>query len=216
MLQPLIPGRSGAERVQCTAKCAAAGQHGYQPPPRTTWSTNASLIHYTGELQARCCQASKVTRPQRDRKKPVGLNEAARRLLVRHPLAHLATADLTGRPHVIPICFVLTNATLYSMIDRKPKRVPALRLRCVRNLLENPKPRGGCGRHRTREALGGSALLTKGSALLTKGRETAAADMKPTMATGNRAHGPQKKPDGMQVEIPVTSGFGLGRRGLAT
>lgn len=53
-------------------------------------------------------------------------------------VAHLATADKEGRPHVIPICFVFDGKALYSPIDEKPKKTSALRLKRVQNILENP------------------------------------------------------------------------------
>jgi len=53
-------------------------------------------------------------------------------------VAHLATADRKGVPHVIPICFALDRKTLYSPIDEKPKKVSPLRLRRIKNIVENP------------------------------------------------------------------------------
>ena len=53
--------------------------------------------------------------------------------------AHLATADEDGQPHVIPICFAFDGRSIYSVLDRKPKNVPAAQLRRVRNILANPK-----------------------------------------------------------------------------
>jgi PPOX class probable F420-dependent enzyme len=38
------------------------------------------------------------------------------------PVARLATVDANGRPHVVPICFVLEGDTLYTAVDEKPKR----------------------------------------------------------------------------------------------
>ena len=38
------------------------------------------------------------------------------------PVARLATVDAHGRPHVVPICFVLEGDTLYTAVDEKPKR----------------------------------------------------------------------------------------------
>lgn len=49
--------------------------------------------------------------------------------LARHRVAHLATADASGRPHVIPICYAIGGTILYSVVDRKPKRVAPGRLR---------------------------------------------------------------------------------------
>jgi PPOX class probable F420-dependent enzyme len=51
-------------------------------------------------------------------------------------VARLATVDLRGRPHVVPICFVLDGETLYSVVDDKPKRTR--RLQRLRNIEANP------------------------------------------------------------------------------
>ena len=53
-------------------------------------------------------------------------------------VARLATADKTGRPHVIPICFALDGKELYSPIDEKPKKTAPLRLKRIRNIKANP------------------------------------------------------------------------------
>jgi PPOX class probable F420-dependent enzyme len=42
------------------------------------------------------------------------------------PVARLATVGIDGRPHAVPICFVLDGDTLYSAVDHKPKRSAAL------------------------------------------------------------------------------------------
>jgi PPOX class probable F420-dependent enzyme len=42
-------------------------------------------------------------------------------------VARLATIDPDGRPHLVPIVFVLEGETLYSAVDRKPKRSSTLR-----------------------------------------------------------------------------------------
>ena len=42
-------------------------------------------------------------------------------------VARLATRDLGGRLHLVPICFALDGDTLYSAVDAKPKRSRALR-----------------------------------------------------------------------------------------
>jgi PPOX class probable F420-dependent enzyme len=52
-------------------------------------------------------------------------------------VAHLATADASGQPLVIPICFVFDGKTFYSPIDEKPKQT--LKLKRLRNIAENPK-----------------------------------------------------------------------------
>ena len=53
-------------------------------------------------------------------------------------VARLATGDRNGQPHVIPICYVFDGKALYSPIDEKLKRTSPLRLRRIRNILENP------------------------------------------------------------------------------
>jgi PPOX class probable F420-dependent enzyme len=53
-------------------------------------------------------------------------------------VAHLATADEKGRPHVIPICFVIDGQQLYSPIDEKPKKTSPLQLKRIRNIVANP------------------------------------------------------------------------------
>jgi hypothetical protein len=42
-------------------------------------------------------------------------------------VARLATIDPDGRPHLVPIVFVLDGQTLYSAVDAKPNRSPRLR-----------------------------------------------------------------------------------------
>ena len=52
-------------------------------------------------------------------------------------LGRLATADGTGQPLVLPICYAWDGEALVSAIDAKPKR--AGELKRVRNIRENPK-----------------------------------------------------------------------------
>lgn len=42
-------------------------------------------------------------------------------------VARLATIDPDGRPHLVPIVFALDGDTIYSAVDRKPKRSRTLR-----------------------------------------------------------------------------------------
>jgi PPOX class probable F420-dependent enzyme len=60
----------------------------------------------------------------------------ARRRFGSARVAHLATADARGVPHVVPVCFALEGDAVYTAIDSKPKRTT--RLRRLRNLEENP------------------------------------------------------------------------------
>jgi PPOX class probable F420-dependent enzyme len=54
-------------------------------------------------------------------------------------VAHLATADNSGQPHVIPICFVFDGKCFYSVIDEKPKRTVPRKLKRLRNIEENSR-----------------------------------------------------------------------------
>jgi PPOX class probable F420-dependent enzyme len=63
----------------------------------------------------------------------------ARALFVAARVARLATADATGRPHLVPIVFALVGDDLCSAIDMKPKQVGAgARLRRLDNIRANP------------------------------------------------------------------------------
>jgi coenzyme F420-0:L-glutamate ligase / coenzyme F420-1:gamma-L-glutamate ligase len=53
-------------------------------------------------------------------------------------VAHLATADASGRPYVVPVCFAWHDSYIYIALDDKPKSVAPRRLKRVRNILENP------------------------------------------------------------------------------
>ena len=53
------------------------------------------------------------------------------------PVGRLATVDALGRPHVVPICFVLEGMTLYTAVDEKPKR--SRRLKRLSNIEANPQ-----------------------------------------------------------------------------
>src|SRR5712692_1755401 len=59
-----------------------------------------------------------------------------RRRVTAAKVAHLATAGRDGRPHVVPICFVLEGDVLYFAIDAKPKRTTNLKR--LRNIAANP------------------------------------------------------------------------------
>jgi PPOX class probable F420-dependent enzyme len=66
------------------------------------------------------------------------LTEEQRRFLEAERVARLATADRSGRPHVVPICYALLGDTVYFTIDEKPKRRPGAALKRLANLRENP------------------------------------------------------------------------------
>jgi PPOX class probable F420-dependent enzyme len=54
------------------------------------------------------------------------------------PVARLATADRSGRPHVVPCTFAVdAEGWIVTGVDSKPKSSP--RLRRLRNIAENPR-----------------------------------------------------------------------------
>ena len=65
------------------------------------------------------------------------LSDREHRFLNRRKVAHLATADRRGAPHVVPVCFAIEGGALYITIDEKPKR-PDVPLKRLRNIAENP------------------------------------------------------------------------------
>lgn len=54
-------------------------------------------------------------------------------------VARLATTDMAGQAHAVPVCFVYDGTHFYTAIDQKPKRTPPLQLKRVKNILVNPK-----------------------------------------------------------------------------
>jgi PPOX class probable F420-dependent enzyme len=68
------------------------------------------------------------------------VDDRTRQFLDRQRVAHLATADAGGAPHVVPVCFALIDERIYIAIDEKPKKSRDVRqLRRLRNILENPR-----------------------------------------------------------------------------
>ncbi|MET8411066.1 TIGR03668 family PPOX class F420-dependent oxidoreductase [Streptomyces sp. NPDC005195] len=51
-------------------------------------------------------------------------------------VARLATADTEGRPHLVPVVFVVTGDTVAMAVDHKPKR--SAHLKRLSNILANP------------------------------------------------------------------------------
>ena len=66
------------------------------------------------------------------------IEEPERRFLLARRLGHLATADRSGAPHVVPVCYALGEAALYVTVDEKPKRQDRP-LKRLRNIAENPR-----------------------------------------------------------------------------
>ena len=53
-------------------------------------------------------------------------------------IGRLATADALGKPHVVPVCFAISDDALYITVDEKPKRATGRPLKRLRNMLDNP------------------------------------------------------------------------------
>jgi len=53
-------------------------------------------------------------------------------------VGHLATADARAAPHLVPVCFVVSDGAVYITIDQKPKG-DVRALKRLRNIFENPR-----------------------------------------------------------------------------
>jgi PPOX class probable F420-dependent enzyme len=60
----------------------------------------------------------------------------ARRRFATSRVARLATVDETGRPHIVPVVFVVIDQHIYSAVDAKPKTTKELRR--LANIRVNP------------------------------------------------------------------------------
>lgn len=63
---------------------------------------------------------------------------SVRAFLEQHRVAHLATADAHGAPHVVPVVYACVGERIYFVVDEKPKRTRT-GLKRLRNIAENPK-----------------------------------------------------------------------------
>jgi len=54
-------------------------------------------------------------------------------------VGRLATADASGAPHNVPICYWFDGERIYFAIDEKPKRQIGTRIKRMRNIAENPR-----------------------------------------------------------------------------
>ncbi len=64
------------------------------------------------------------------------LSSSIREFLTAQPVGHLATADASGVPHVVPVCFALDGDAVVIVVDEKPK--VTTRLKRLRNIEHNP------------------------------------------------------------------------------
>jgi len=65
------------------------------------------------------------------------LSQHEARFLASRRVGHLATADARGSPHLVPVCFAVSEGALYITIDQKPKG-DFRALKRLRNITENP------------------------------------------------------------------------------
>ena len=65
------------------------------------------------------------------------LSKQQARFLASRRVGHLATADARAAPHLVPVCFVVSESALYITIDQKPKG-DIRALKRLRNIVENP------------------------------------------------------------------------------
>ena len=67
------------------------------------------------------------------------MDDKTRAFVSRQRVAHLATASLSARPVVVPICYAFDGENLYSPLDEKPKNTDVRSLKRVRNIEANPQ-----------------------------------------------------------------------------
>ena len=66
------------------------------------------------------------------------LTDQARGFLNDHRVARFATAEPSGQPHVVPICYAVSDDTMYFPIDEKRKQPTNKPLKRIRNIQINP------------------------------------------------------------------------------
>jgi PPOX class probable F420-dependent enzyme len=64
-------------------------------------------------------------------------DEVQRRRVESARVARLATLRPDGRPHLVPVCFVLAEDTVYSAVDEKPKE--SRNLQRLENIRADPR-----------------------------------------------------------------------------
>ncbi len=67
------------------------------------------------------------------------MNPTVRNFVMGARVARLATADQSGAPHNVPLCYWFDGARIYFVIDEKPKRQPGIKIKRMRNIAENPR-----------------------------------------------------------------------------
>jgi PPOX class probable F420-dependent enzyme len=98
------------------------------------------------------------------------LSDLQRRFLADRRVGYLATADRHAVPHVVPVCFVVSEDSVYITIDEKQKtgRAP---LKRMRNIIENPAIAFVADRYDEDWCLLGWVMLRGEAELLSAGAE---------------------------------------------
>lgn len=86
-------------------------------------------------------------------------------------VGRLATADSSAVPHVAPVCYAISDSTLYVTIDEKPKQTSGQPLKRLRNIAENPAVAVVVDRYDEDWTLLGWVMVRGRADLLTRGTE---------------------------------------------
>ena len=136
------------------------------------------------------------------------IDETAARFIAGRRVAHLATADASGAPHVVPICFVLDGDMIYTAIDSKPKRVDFRSLKRVRNIESNPRVSLVFDRYREDWKRIGYVLVTGEARLVEDAPERAAAEG--LLRAKYRQYRSMLPPGGLIIRIDPVHAVGWG------
>ena len=123
-------------RYECSATCTA--RYGQKQPPIHVLKREAAhpvfdMPEYLVEQRsAPVVRSGRIVRMN-------SLSAEQLQFIQRRRVARLATADRTGAPHAIPVCFACDGSLFYIALDAKPKRVAPTQLKRVRNILDNPQ-----------------------------------------------------------------------------
>ena len=91
--------------------------------------------------------------------------------LMAQRVGRLATVDAAGNPHVVPVCFAVSEINLYITIDEKPKRATSRPLKRLRNMIENPSTAFVADRYDEDWTRLGWVMLRGRAEILTNGTE---------------------------------------------
>ena len=99
------------------------------------------------------------------------LTDQVRGFLHHHRVARFATAEPSGQPHIVPICYAVSDNSVYFTMDEKPKRLTNKPLKRIRNLQNNPHVALVVDRYEEDWARLGWVMVQGKAALLDDGEE---------------------------------------------